>query len=813
MKPLASSFAACLLSVLLGLTGLSTAPATAQTLSPAAPVRATGGFGTAMALHGETLFVGDPRSVHAAGRVVVYRSEGDGWTEKGQLEAGDAEVGDGFGGAVAVDGERLVVGAPAAGAVYVFKETEGAWTQTARLQPAETLPGQFGATVAVRGDVIVAGVTDPPFTFDPGRGAAVVFETDGQTWTQTQTLAPDDVAKGEGFGESLALTTDRVFVGSPDANRGAGAVHIFARDSAADQPWARTQTVSGLQGGFGAAMDASAAAVLIGAPQANGGRGAAQIARPDAETWAVAETLLPFDARANGRFGAAVAFGDGPDASGTFRVWIGAPGGTDATGALYGMKRSGRDAAQASAIRRVHPHTTAGERLGQTLAAFGDVVAVGQPGTDYGATMSAGSRVALFDGAADTWADASLEPPARDVFSAMTGERQPCTEGRVGVFDCEQMDLLSFLPIEELGGRRGVRVNDVWGWTDPDTGRNYALVGRVDGTAFVDVTDPMNPIFVGELPKTEGSQARIWRDVKVYQNHAFVVADNAGVHGMQVFDLTQLRDVDPAERPVTFEPTARYDGIQSAHNVFINEDTGFAYVVGSNGGGQTCGGGLHMVNVQTPTEPTFAGCFAHPSTGRTGTGSTHDTQCVVYEGPDADYQGQEICFSSNETAVSIADVTDKQNPTPISTASHPRTAYVHQGWLTEDQRYLYVNDELDEMSGLVDRTRTLVFDVADLDDPQLVTTFFFSNGASDHNLYVRGSTMYQANYMSGLRVLDISDPENPKEVGHFDTLPFGADRPGFEGAFSNYPFFESGVVVVTSMQEGLFVLQKAETEL
>jgi choice-of-anchor B domain-containing protein len=219
------------------------------------------------------------------------------------------------------------------------------------------------------------------------------------------------------------------------------------------------------------------------------------------------------------------------------------------------------------------------------------------------------------------------------------------------------------------------------------------------------------------------------------------------------------------------------------------------------------------VDVRTPTEPTFAGCFADVGTGMTGTGTTHDTQCVVYSGPDERYQGQEICFSSNETAVNIADVTDKKNPVSLARAEHPRTAYIHQGWLTEDQRYLYVNDELDEMNGITDKTRTLIWDVSQLDDPQFVTEFLLPVGAADHNLYIRGTTMYQANYASGLRVIDISDPESPREIGHFDTLPFGNDAPVFEGAFSNYPFFDSGVVVVTSIQEGLFIVKRSQTEM
>ena len=135
----------------------------------------------------------------------------------------------------------------------------------------------------------------------------------------------------------------------------------------------------------------------------------------------------------------------------------------------------------------------------------------------------------------------------------------------------------------------GVMVNDIWGWTDPETGTEYALVGRMDGTAFVSLADPANPRYLGELAPTDGTTKNLWRDIKVYADHAFIVADGAGAHGVQIFDLTELRDVRGA--PVTFEETAHYSGISSAHNIVINEATGFAYAVGSSAGGETCGGG------------------------------------------------------------------------------------------------------------------------------------------------------------------------------------------------------------------------------
>jgi choice-of-anchor B domain-containing protein len=292
--------------------------------------------------------------------------------------------------------------------------------------------------------------------------------------------------------------------------------------------------------------------------------------------------------------------------------------------------------------------------------------------------------------------------------------------------------------------------------------------------------------------------------MKVYKNHAFIVADGSGPHGMQVFDLTQLRNVTT---PQTFQETAHYDQIASAHNIVINEATGFAYPVGNSMGGTTCGGALHMVDVREPARPKFAGCFADPSLGMQRTGYTHDAQCVVYQGPDQRYHGRELCFTASEIALGIADVTDKANPKAISTAAYPNVAYAHQGWLSDDHRYFFLDDEGDELAGTAPKTRTVVFDLTDLEDPVVAKEFYGNTAASDHNLYVKGRYMYQSNYVAGLRVVDVSDPVNPVEVGHFDTVPVGENLPGFSGSWSNYPYFKSGVVAATSMREGLFLVR------
>jgi choice-of-anchor B domain-containing protein len=422
----------------------------------------------------------------------------------------------------------------------------------------------------------------------------------------------------------------------------------------------------------------------------------------------------------------------------------------------------------------------------------GQVTAVG-PGT---AVISAASG-SLSDNVA---MQVNITGP---VGPAVVGGSRTCSGGSAAGFPCSGIDLVAYLPNAALGAGPTIPINDLWGWTDGSSGRDYAIVGRQDGVAFVDVTTPETPRYLGFLPITPGANPNAWHDVKVYQNHAFIVADGAGGHGMQVFDLTRLRN--PPDVPRTFTSDQVYTGVASAHNIVINEATGFAYITGASSGGTTCGGGLHMVNIQSPLNPTFAGCFAHPATGRSGTGYTHDAQCVLYNGPDASYQGREICFNSNETHVSIADVTNKSAPVAISKVSYPNAAYTHQGWLSEDHAYLFVNDELDDAATA--GTRTLVWDVADLEDPILVKQYLGPTEATDHNNYVVGQRLYASNYQFGIRVLDISDPTNPSQVGYFDTAPEYVDAAGFGGSWSNYPFFASGIIVVTSREEGLFILR------
>lgn len=784
---------------------------TRPTVAQWVPVSEKEGFGQSVGASGNTVFVGDPDNTYRPGRVFVYEEgEPGAWSHRTYLQAKDGQLDDRFGSALDVDDGTLAVGAPAVNAVYVFQQqgADGVWTQVDQVEPSKG-PSDFGRSVEIDGNrLFVAASTPSPSAeerseeeSDEGSaGVVYVFEGQGGTdWQQNTVLENDELAADNGFGAALLARGDQLVVGAP--RHQSGAVTFYRRN---DTGWTKTQTltVSALaeNAGFGAVLRWGGDQVLVGAPQANDATGAVYSLTSAENKWTVASQLVPFDGSSNDAFGTSLAYTDNT-------LWVGAPDAERETGALYRYRRS--DGSWSTASRVSPPEPEERNRFGAAIGATSTTVAVGLPGDNYG-----GGTMALYSTTEEAWtAESPIVPPTGDAYSAITGGERSCTDGQVEQFSCKNVDLKAFMPVSAVGGKGGVELSDVWGWTDPQTGTEYALVGRADGTAFVDVSTPTNPVYVGELPMTEGSHANSWRDIKVYEDHAFIVADNVGDHGMQVFDLSELRDVDPSEMPVTFEASALYDRINSAHNVAINKETGYAYIVGGSGGGQTCGGGLHMVNIQDPLNPTFEGCFGgEGGAGSGGTGSTHDAQCILYEGPDQEHQGREICVGYNETEIAVVDVTDKSTPELISTASYPNFGYVHQGWFTDNQRYMYSNDEGDEIAENVQRTRTIVWDMSDLDNPVVANQFLLSNPSSDHNLYVKGDKMYQSNYKSGLRVLDISNPEKPKEIGHFDLFP-PSDTPGFEGTWSNYPYFESGIIVTATYDGGFFVLEYSEPEL
>jgi choice-of-anchor B domain-containing protein len=380
----------------------------------------------------------------------------------------------------------------------------------------------------------------------------------------------------------------------------------------------------------------------------------------------------------------------------------------------------------------------------------------------------------------------------------------PCTGGLAGPFECDRVDLVAYLPLTGLGAEPGIEVTDVWGWRDSVTLREYALVGRTDGVVFVDVTTPAHPRTIAWMPAAIGpTSAR----VRAYRDHAYVVGQNTPGHGVQIFDLTRLREID---RYTAVTEDERYVQVSDGLSIGVDEASGRGFVAGSEESEAGCGIGLHFLSLSDPGQTTFAGCFLDTRTGLGGTGLTLDAHCVEYLGPDT-YVGREICVGANQTAVSIADVTDPNAPVALSVGSHPTAISMSDVRLSEDHGYLFQGDEDDELRALLTGnftipTQTFIWDVSDLDAPILVRTYEGPSTATDFQSLVLGTTLFMANGDYGLRLLDVIDPPNPVEAGFFDTYVDG-DSPSTQGAQASYPYFGAGLVLVASRREGLFVLR------
>ena len=344
-------------------------------------------------------------------------------------------------------------------------------------------------------------------------------------------------------------------------------------------------------------------------------------------------------------------------------------------------------------------------------------------------------------------------------------------------FPSSNVQLMSWIyPYQFPGNGSG---NDCWGYTAP-SGREYGMYGADSATGIVEITDPANPVVVATMAGPSSTH----RDIKTYLDKAYAVSE--GGEGIQVFDLS---NIDAGV--VTFlGSTTAGSTNTTTHNVAIDEDSGFLYRCGT-------GSGLLAYDLTNPGNlPVFTASIPGAS--------VHDTQVVTYDsGP---FAGRQVAFNCTGFSddVEIYDVTNKANPILLSSFTYPNAAHAHQAWLSEDRQYLYLDDESDEIFFGV-TTTMWIFDVSDLLNPVTVGSFTNGNTSADHNLFVKGDRVYAANYLSGLRVYDLTDPESPSEIGFFDTHG-STDAAAQDGLWGNYPFFPSGLVVGSDQQKGLFVL-------
>ena len=360
-------------------------------------------------------------------------------------------------------------------------------------------------------------------------------------------------------------------------------------------------------------------------------------------------------------------------------------------------------------------------------------------------------------------------------------------------FDSQNVDLMSWITIDEFPSPAH-SANEIWGYVSP-SGREYAIIGFTTGTGFVEVTDPKNPSIIEVI---DGGVDRTWRDMDTIGHYAYIVSDGSGV-GLQIVDLSAIDS-----GIVTLVNTTDLGvGYTTAHNISADPQTKFLYLAIPNLPDRN---GITAIDASDPLNPVIAGIW----TDAVADVRCHDLYVTSYATGSPANQlagaGREIafCFAEND-GVKIVDVTDKANMFTLSTLTYPTNAYTHQGWLSGDKRYLFIDDELDERRSAVSETTTYVADVRDLENPVLLPSFTSGVCAIDHNLTVRGIHVFEANYASGLRVFDFSDINDIHPIAFFDSHP-GHNGFVFDGAWGVF-VLPSGTILVSDRQRGLFVLR------
>lgn len=322
-------------------------------------------------------------------------------------------------------------------------------------------------------------------------------------------------------------------------------------------------------------------------------------------------------------------------------------------------------------------------------------------------------------------------------------------------------------------------LNDVWGYVAPD-GTEYALVGRVDGVSIVSLADPDNLVEVASIP----GGASTWRDLKSFGEYAYIVADRQQ-EGITVIDLSELPVSVSFERFVTGN-TPIGDLVQ-AHNIFIDETTGLAYIAGESGpNGRLNGGGMVIYDVATtPGTPIFV-AFA-PSV------YAHDV--YVQDG---------IMYASeiNDGDLTLYDVSDSQNITELATTQTPFN-FTHNAWTDATGTYVYTTDERPNAS-------VAAYDISDLLDIRLLDEFrparSLGSGTIPHNVHVTADDyLVISGYTDGIEIVDASVPGNLVEVGFYDH--WSGNDGGFNGSWGAYPFLPSGLVLSSDISNGLFVIE------
>ena len=313
-------------------------------------------------------------------------------------------------------------------------------------------------------------------------------------------------------------------------------------------------------------------------------------------------------------------------------------------------------------------------------------------------------------------------------------------------------------------------LNDVWGYVD-EFGNEYAIVGVVNGTSIVDVSDPDNPEELFFIPGPTST----WRDMKTWGDYAYIVHDsfsNGESQGLLIIDLSDIENGNIATNSILSLSYSRF------HNIFIDEN-GVAYLFG----GDYDNGGVLMYDLTLdPQAPIYLGEFE---------------ETYLHDGM---VRGDTLWGSAVYNGLLMAiDVSDKSYPEIIGTVSTPHN-FTHNAWVSDDGKTVFTTDEVaGAYIAAVD-----VSDIANMTVVDQIQSYSPETNVIPHNTHVKGKYLVTSYYCDGVTVVDASDPTNLQEVAYYDTSDLTGGT--FSGAWGAYPWLPSGNILVTDRQEGLHVL-------
>jgi choice-of-anchor B domain-containing protein len=322
------------------------------------------------------------------------------------------------------------------------------------------------------------------------------------------------------------------------------------------------------------------------------------------------------------------------------------------------------------------------------------------------------------------------------------------------------------------------RYSSVWGYYDGVKNREYGIIGGINGTYFIDVTNPSAPVLADYVKGRRNNC--IWREYKNFGKYLYMVSDDGAPNSFQIVDMSYLPD----------SVSLVYDSDQlfaRAHTVYVDGNNLYC------GSVKTSDNKRHSMAIYDLTNPIAPQLISKLQDYYPNIDHVHDMYVrndTIYA--SCGYDGLYVFKLKQDKSIEMLG----------SLTVYPFQGYNHSSSLTDDGKILIMTDEVPNA------LKVKVLDVSDLSDIKVLSTFESNAGATPHNPHVIGNKVVISYYEDGAWIFDITSPEFTSSVGYFDTYPQNGNSftSSYQGCWGVYPYLPSGNLLASDMQNGLFIL-------